>query len=178
MTREEAAQLVHDLAALASQGYTLVTWNGLGFDFNVLAEESGLVADCARLATGHVDMMFHAVCSLGYPVSLEKAAERMQIPGKKAGASGANAPVMWAAGRHREVLEYCAQDARITLQIAEACEHRRQLTWITRRGKLSQMPLPHGWLTVEQARALPLPDTSWMPDPVPRDRFLRWRFPM
>ncbi len=174
MTREEAAELVHDLSALTSQGYTLVTWNGLGFDFDVLAEESGLIADCARLTTGHVDMMFHVFCALGYPVSLQKAAEGMRVPGKKAGVSGANAPVMWAAGRYSEVLDYCIQDARLTLQLAETCEHRKQLTWVTRRGTLSQMPLPHRWLTVQEACVLPLPDTSWMSNPIPRDRFLRW----
>jgi hypothetical protein len=174
MTREEAADLVHRLSALTSQGYTLVTWNGLYFDFNVLAEESGLIVDCARLATGHVDMMFHVLCSVGYRVGLEKAAEGMQLPGKKAGVSGADAPAMWAAGRYDEVLDYCIQDANLTLQLAETCEHRKQLAWITRRRKLSQMPLPHRWLTVQEARVLPLPDTSWMSDPEPRDRFLRW----
>ena len=174
MTREEATELVRDLSALTSRGYTLVTWNGLGFDFDVLAEESGLIADCAGLATGHVDMLFHMFCSLGYLVSLEKAAEGMQLPGKKAAVSGANAPALWAAGRHDEVLEYCTQDARLTVQLAETCEHRKQLRWATRRGTLSQLPLPHGWLTVQEARVLPLPDTSWMSDPIPRHRFLRW----
>lgn len=174
MTREEAAELVRELSALTSSGYTLVTWNGLGFDFDVLGEESGLIADCARLATGHVDMLFHVFCSLGYLVSLEKAAQGRQLPGKKVGVSGANAPALWASGRHREVLEYCIQDARLTLQLAETCEHRKQLTWVTRSGTPSQMPLPHHWLTVQEARVMPLPDTSWMSDPIPRQRFLRW----
>jgi hypothetical protein len=39
MSRDEAGDLVRALARLASEGYTLLTWNGLGFDFDVLAEE-------------------------------------------------------------------------------------------------------------------------------------------
>jgi hypothetical protein len=174
MTREEAARLVSDLVARRSLGYTLVTWNGLGFDFDVLGEESGHVKECALLAANHVDMLFHVLCSLGHLVSLQKAAEGMRLPGKKAGISGAVAPAMWAARKYDEVLDYCIQDARLVLQLAEACERSRRLAWITRRGSPGQMPLPSGWLTVREARDLPLPDTSWMSDPPSRDRFLRW----
>jgi hypothetical protein len=174
MSREEAARLVADLAELTSRGYTLLTWNGLGFDLDVLAEESGESKACALLAASHVDMLFQAVCCLGHRISLQKAAEGMHLAGKKAGVSGALAPAMWAAGRHAEVIEYCQQDVRLTLQLAQACERARQLAWVTQRGSLKQMPLRNGWLTVREAGALPLPDTSWMSDPPSRDRYLRW----
>ncbi len=36
------------------------------------------------------------------------------------------------------------------------------------------MPLPQGWLAVEEARSLPLPDTFWMAEPWPRERFTGW----
>lgn len=42
MSVEKAAELVAELESLVAEGYTLVTWNGLSFDFNVLAEESRL----------------------------------------------------------------------------------------------------------------------------------------
>jgi hypothetical protein len=119
-------------------------------------------------------MLFHAVCSLGHRISLQKAAEGMQLPGKKAGVSGALAPAMWAAGRQEEVVEYCKQDVRLTLQLAQACERARQLAWVTQRGAKKQMPLRSGWLTVTEAGALPLPDTAWMSDPPSRDRYLGW----
>jgi hypothetical protein len=174
MTSQEAAQLVADLTRLTSQGYTLLTWNGLGFDLDILAEESGQAQACARLAASHVDMLFHALCALGHRISLQKAAEGMGLAGKKAGVSGAEAPAMWAAGRHQEVLDYCQQDVRVTLQLAEACERAHQLAWITQRGSRKHMPLFQGWLTVREAAALPLPDTSWMSDPPSRDRYLGW----
>ena len=174
MTSMEAAQLVLKLSDLASQGYTICTWNGLGFDFDVLAEESGRREDCARLAQNHVDMLFHFLCSQGYLISLQRASEGMHLTGKREGISGAKAPVLWAAGRYKEVLEYCVQDVRLTLQLAEACERSRHLTWITQKGKLKKMSLSNGWLTVNKAKTLPLPDTSWMNAPPSRERFLRW----
>jgi len=174
MTIVEAAQVVTDLANLTSRGYTLLTWNGLGFDFDVLAEESGKTKECASLAVNHVDMLFHVLCSLGHLISLQKAAEGMHVIGKKAGFSGAVVPAMWATGRHDEVIDYCVQDTRLTLQLAEECENKGQLSWITQRGGLGRMLLPTGWLTVQDANALPIPDTSWMSDPPSRDRALQW----
>ena len=40
MSPDEAVSLVAYLATKVGAGYTIVTWNGLSFDFDVLAEES------------------------------------------------------------------------------------------------------------------------------------------
>jgi hypothetical protein len=174
LSQAEAKDLVSVLTSLVSEGYMLLTWNGLHFDFNILAEESGLPAQCARLALSHVDMMFHAVCGLGHFLAIQKAAEALRIPGKTAGISGAMAPAMWAAGRHAEVLAYNIQDVRLTLAVAQTCEQRRELPWVTRKGTIGRMPLSNGWLSVEEARRLPLPDTSWMSKPPTREHLFAW----
>jgi RNase H-like protein len=90
---------------VARDGYTLLSWNGLSFDFNILAEESGLPDECGKLAMDHVDMMFHVVCRLGHYIALARAAEAVGIPGKAGGMSGYDAPRMWADGQHEQVLE-------------------------------------------------------------------------
>jgi len=174
MTRDDAAGLVQYLSNMAQDGFTILTWNGLGFDFDILAEESAAAASCKECALGHVDMMFHIVCSLGYPVALEKGAQGMVLPGKPAGMTGIQAPKLWAEGRHQEVLEYVAQDVRTAMQIAQASEQRRRFEWITRKGTKSNMPLPKGWLTVREALGLPEPDTSWMSSPLQRRDFTAW----
>ncbi len=174
MNPEEAGQLVEYLGEMVQAGYTVLTWNGLGFDFDVLAEESGAVDECKKMARGHVDMMFHVLCQLGYPVALDKAAQGMGLPGKPKGMSGIQAPGMWADGQHQKVLDYVAQDVRITLQLAEACEQSGALQWITRKGTKSEMPLQQGWLKVDEASKLPKPDTSWMSNPLSRDDFSGW----
>jgi len=174
MSRGEAAGLVDHLAAAVQQGYTILTWNGLGFDFDVLAEESGKLDECSSLAIAHVDMMFHVFCRFGFPVGLDTAAKAMHLPGKPEGMSGILAPRMWAAGKRQEVLDYVAQDARTTLDLATACEEQGCLRWITRRGSAKRMPLPGGWLDVTAALELPQPDTSWMSTPWPRSKFTGW----
>ena len=174
MSLADARELVQYLSDMAADGFRILTWNGLAFDFDILAEESGAAATCKECALGHVDMMFHVVCSKGYPIGLDKAAQGMELPGKPAGMSGAQAPKLWAGGRFDEVLAYVAQDVRATMQIAQTCEQRRKLEWITRKGTKSSMPLPNGWLTVQQALKLPEPDTSWMSTPMPRRDFTAW----
>ena len=174
MSQEEVQRMVHELVVLVNDGFTLLTWNGLNFDFNVLAEESGLVEECSALALGHVDMMFHALCVLGHPVSLDKAAQGMGIEGKSTGIEGSEVPQLWAEGRHTEVLDYNTQDASATLELARICEDGGAMKWVTRKGTLAHMPLSKGWLTVGDARLLPEPDTSWMTQPLKREDFFRW----
>jgi len=174
MNHNEAGKLVEYLAAKAEQGYTIVTWNGLSFDFDILAEESGMLAECKKLAVDHVDMMFHVLCRLGYGVGLDAAAKGMNLAGKPEGMSGGMAPVLWAEGKQEEVLQYVAQDVRTTAQLATACEACGKLRWIARSGKLRSMALPKGWLTVDLAEQLPQPDTSWMSDPWERATFTEW----
>jgi hypothetical protein len=174
LSQEGAEELVRYLVRMASEGYRILTWNGLGFDFDILAEESRATALCKECALGHVDMMFHAFCSLGYPIALEKAAQGLGLPGKPAGMSGEKAPRLWAEGQFDKVLGYVAQDVRITLSVAQACDQRRSLEWITRKGTRSSMPLKSGWLSVKDALRLPLPDTSWMSVPIPRRDFTAW----
>lgn len=174
MTPVEMQGLVRDLGNLVSEGYTLVTWNGLGFDLDVLAEESGLPRECAELALRHVDMMFHVLCTLGHFVGLDSAAKAMGLQGKVVGTRGHQAPILWAAGKYSEVIEYNVRDARVTLDLAVTCEGRGTFQWVTRKGQLGAMPLPRGWFDVERARSLPLPDTSWMADPPRRENLFRW----
>jgi hypothetical protein len=172
MSCAEVSSIIEQLKSFVDKGYTLVTWNGLSFDFNILAEESGLPSECAELALGHVDMMFHAVCQLGHYLSLGKAAEGLGIGGKTG--SGSDAPAMWAQGRYDEVLRYNVQDAKVTLEVAEESQRRGELVWITARGTPRSMPLPVGWRCVRDACQIALPDTSWMDNPPSRQSFMTW----
>ena len=174
MTRDDVAALVQYLCKMVGDGFTILTWNGLGFDFDILAEESSVAESCRECALAHIDMMFHIVCALGYPVALDKGAQGMGVAGKPVGMAGYKAPKLWAEGRHKEVLEYVSQDVRIAMQIAQAAEKQRRFEWITRKGTKSKMPLPNGWLTVREALGLPQPDTSWMSSPLKRQDFTAW----
>ena len=174
MSPAEAASLVEFLRAKVEAGYTIVTWNGLSFDFDVLAEESGEPDLCRELAMNHTDLMFHVFCEKGFPVSLANAAAGMGIPGKLENISGEQAPALWARGEHEQVIKYVAQDARVTLEVALASEKRKSFSWRTKAGKIKSFPLNGSWLSVSEALNLPEPDTSWMDDAIPRRQFTAW----
>ena len=70
LSLRDGSNLVDFLSEQVRRGYTIVTWNGVGFDFDVLAEESGKLNECRRLALNHVDMMFHVLCQIGHGIGL------------------------------------------------------------------------------------------------------------
>ena len=173
MTRDDLSRFVDFLLAQVEAGYTIVTLNGAGFDFDILAEESGRLMDCRKLAWGHVDMMFHVLCEKGFGVGLKAAAKVIGLD-KPADVDGSVAPQLWKDGEQKRVLEYISQDCSITLAVAMESERQRAFRWLTKRGTTGTVSLPKGWLRVKEAAALPLPDTSWMDSPWPRSKFTGW----
>ena len=184
MTRDGAAEVLAALDAAIAQGDTIVTWNGAGFDFRLLADETGRHSDCVRLALNSVDMMFQILCDRGHPLALDRALKGMALPSKvdqvilKSGQAvhidGADAPRLWQEGGYRAVMTYCAGDVERTLALAVACQQRKSLAWISQRGRPNQLSLGTRWLTVRECLSLPLPDTSWMDRPILREDVLRW----
>jgi hypothetical protein len=184
MTREGALRILAALEDAVERGDTLVTWNGAGFDFRLLADETGRHADCVRLAMASVDMMFQVLCERGHPLSLDAALKGAGLPpkmdlvtlrsGESVRISGVEAPRYWQAGEYAAVAAYCAADAERTAALAAACQLSRRLAWISQKGRPNEIYLRTGWLTVEQCLALPLPDTSWMTKPMRREDVLAW----
>ncbi len=173
MTIEDLSSFVDFLIDKTNEGYIIVSHNGLGFDFDILAEESGRLDGCRHLALNHVDMMFHFFCGKGFAIGLNAAAKSIGIS-KPADVDGSVAPQLWKDGNHQQVLEYVAQDCRLTLDVALTSERNKRITWVTRSGTILSFDIPSGWLTVNDAMNLPLPDNSWMDDPWERSKFTGW----
>ncbi|MBI4317015.1 MAG: ribonuclease H-like domain-containing protein [Chloroflexi bacterium] len=173
MNQAEAQELVRYLDRMTSAGYTILSWNGLGFDFDILAEESSMYPECRDLALKHVDLMFHFFCLKGFAVGLDSVAKGLGLKGKPKGIDGSVVPRMWASGQRQQVLEYVAGDVRTTLEIARHVHERGQICWITSRGERKAAPMP-AWLRAADACALPEPDVSWMTKPWPRSKFVGW----
>ncbi len=174
MNKEDLGNLLKTMRDAVQEGWTIVTWNGLGFDFDVLAEESGEWDLCRELAWSQIDMMFHFVCVKGYPLGLDKAAQGLGLGGKMVGVSGADAPALWAKGEFDTVLAYLAQDVVTTMEVAKTVDQKGSLSWTSQRGSFQQVRFPSGWLPAKAALDLPLPDTSWMSRPLPREGFFEW----
>jgi len=176
MPAMQVATLVQYLRGMVDQGYTICTWNGVGFDFSVLAEESWMHPECVELAWNHLDPMWHFFCERGWAVGLNAVATGMQVGSKTPGMDGALAPVLWAEGEYDRVIKYCIQDVRLTLDVCRAAlelggfhytdKYSRLHTWIASSGKL---------LIAREAAELELPEPpAWISDPWPREHFTGW----
>lgn len=181
------ATIVKYLQMLVGSEYTLVTWNGGAFDFDILAEESGMRAECAELARQHIDLMAIVVALRGHYLGLDTAAKGMAIEGKRKvvtlhdgttmdGMNGALAPVLWQQGEYDAVLDYLREDVRVTLALAYEIADRGFVSWTARSGRRNTIRIPE-LLTVDQClerwRDCP-PDNGWMTDPPDLEQMLAW----
>ncbi|QDU83161.1 hypothetical protein Pla163_02580 [Planctomycetes bacterium Pla163] len=165
------AALMH-LRSEQEAGARLVAWNGLAFDLRwmgVAAQDLGLAR---HIALDLYDPMFQLFVERGFPVALAKVARGFHITEGKS-MDGAAAPHEWQAGNRQSVLDYVAQDCRLTEQVFGHIERTGELRWISARGepKSHAMPALH---PVCELLDRPLPDTSWMTDPWPRSKFTGW----
>ena len=189
MSVRECCALLQYLVEQSAAGYDIVTWNGMGFDFRVLAAECHLDLidwdNLVDLAWGHIDIAFNMLCDRGFMAGLNKATKGMGLSGKKEGMSGALAPAMWQEGRvvQEKVLEYVAQDAQATAELYQAIIAARSMTWITMKGVQSNRPWEPAiitdlggqrLMTVTEANNLRQPNTSWMDKPRKRSEFTSW----
>ena len=71
--------LVERLERYGLQGFRIVTWNGMGFDFRVMAQETGedvgLYDRICDLAWEHIDIAFQMRVEKGYMIGLDAAAK-------------------------------------------------------------------------------------------------------
>jgi len=183
MTTEEACELVEYLRACREDGLQIVTWNGMKFDFHVLAVESGMRTACALMAWEHVDIMFAIHCIKGYPLGLEAASKAC---GSQKGVEGLThgryAPYFWVNGQHQIALDYVSQDVRATAAVADTVQERWGFIWISQRGNPTRFFVPEvmrpvdgfAGLTPEHCIKWVLPDQGWMENPLTRDHFYRW----
>lgn len=175
MSKTTGRNLLGALRRFHNSEYRLVSWGGLGYDLEALAQHTEQVDDCGQIAWSHTDLMFQFHCRAGFPVSLRAAALGMALPLGNDRRHEVNAGELWTDTSQRErVIAATAQDAETTRAVAQACQRLRRIDWITQRGDQRYLAMPDGILTVQQAAELPQPDTSWMQDPIPRTKFYQW----
>jgi len=165
-------------------GWQIVTWNGLSFDFNVLAEESGMYKECAELALNSIDLMFIVVTLRGHFLGLDKAAKGAGIQGKLhdvtlsngtklTDMSGGKAPGLWKAGEYKAVLDYLGDDVRSTLELAEWIRDNKMIRWISEKGYEQKITVPKLY-TVKECLELNPVLPEWVTNPVDRKSMMEW----
>ena len=184
MSKKYCVQLVHDLQAIVDEGYSIITWNGTGFDFHVLAQESGLFEECGQLALNHLDMMLWVTFTKGWYLALQTALKGAGLEGKLKEVtlsngtklddmSGAKAPKLWAAGEHNAVLAYLKEDVLQPLKLAESIQQTGYIKWRSGKGNAQSVRVGN-MRNVLECFGIAEPDTSWMTNPPTRDQFVSW----
>jgi hypothetical protein len=184
LSQGECQEIVRKLEEITRDGYKIVTWNGCKFDFQVLAQESGMVAECARLARDHVDLMLMVTFKKGWLLSLQKALDGAGLRGKLKKVTlttgkviynmdGAKAPQLWAQGEYQAVMDYLLEDVKQLLDLASVIARRRSIHWISSSGKPQTVEVDR-LMTVQECMQIPEPDVSWMSNPPRRSDFVHW----
>ena len=180
MSPAECRRLASYLLQMHASRYIVVTWNGLAFDLDILAEECNsmtLRRLLAEMALEHTDIFFALLCETGFLVKLDAVAREMGLSGKLDGVCGEDAPLMWAEDRKAQdtVLNYVGQDAYLTAELYRCVLDQQVLRWSTRSGRPKHCRWENGYVpNVSASLQLPEPDMSWMVDPPSRAGFCAW----
>lgn len=177
MNKTELNAILNYMICKVGDGFTILSWNGVSFDFRNLLEEANKVHLKDFLVfDNHVDMMLQFLAIKGYPLGLDVAAKGMGLSGKTEGMSGDLAPDLWQSSHEDrlKVLEYVAQDALTTFDVADKIRNNQGvIKWTSKKGR--PMTARVGpWLSVREAIRLPLPDTSWMTTRLTRETLTEW----
>lgn len=178
---------VKRLLDLKEEGFTPISWNGTGFDYCILAEESATPTLCSLAALDSVDLMLEVTFRRGHFLGLDKALRGAGIAGKAHNVTlndgtpitdmdGARAPELWAAGEYSAVLAYLTRDVTALLDLVEWIEQHHCIAWTSRNGKPNRVEIDR-LRTVRELFDLPEPDTSWMASPPKRADFVAWMAP-
>lgn len=193
MTAQEVEHLSEKMPQIHESGYTFLTWNGVSFDYQVIAANcnntgySKLLLDQCWCA--HIDMMLLVTFQTGYRLSLDAALAGAGLAGKLHNVtlsdgtpitdmSGAKAPELWRAGERAAVLQYLQQDVIQPLELARHTEVHKALRWTSKKGKMMFIDVPELYTVAEAYRNLPEPeDVSWLTDPILREPYIRKYLP-
>jgi len=182
MTPDQVTDMVLYMSHLVRTGYTFFTWNGLAFDFQVVAAWAGNAAPSVLNMAWehHIDGMLLVTFQKGYYLGLDAALKGAGLESKlhtvrlKDGAeitdmSGAKAPELWKAGERQAVLDYLKVDVQGPLKLVDVIFKNKAIRWISKRG--IPQAVRADLLTVAEAyEKLPKPaDVSWLTNPVLRE---------
>lgn len=147
---------------------TIVSFNGLSFDFQVLAHkcEPALQRQVAALAISeqHVDIMFAFAGAHGYYASMQSFAESLGLSKTWDGAAAA------ASDDVDAIIAYCKQDVRVLQKVHEAALQNGFLARKTKAGRPVKWVLTAGMGPQNTACVIAnlrtfKPDQRWMTNP-------------
>jgi hypothetical protein len=172
---------VYDVVDFLYKEKKVVTWNGIGFDLQVLYHcckgNDTAVKKLIKLAKRHVDIAYCFLCEHGYMISLNR------VPSYDDKVDSKTIPALWSAGRLGQdmVIAACRYKSSFLACLFDKVASKRRLEYLSKAGA------PLFWtpilfkdrpLSVKNASVLDLPDNSFLPEDMQemfrRDRFVGW----
>ena len=172
LTQRKAHVLLRYLRKMQRKGFMVCSWNGLSFDLKWIGYHAQDMKLAAEIALNSYDPMFQFFNEKGFPVKLIKVAKAMGIKEEKL-MDSSDAPIRWAKGDYKKVMEYCINDCVMTNSIVAAILIEKEIRWINRDGNVSSTPIPRLKVAKEVISDDP-PDQSWLGSPIPKRKFYRW----
>lgn len=181
--KEDIIDMLKYLESFHERGYTILSFNGVQFDFRVCAEATGEYDLCKKLAMNHYDLMYDVFLHRGYFASLDSIlkfhgrSKKHEVTLKDGTVitdmSGGLAPRLWAKGETDAVLEYLDGDVTELLNVMDIVDKRQKIEWYSQKG--NYMKVATDLLLVgEGIKKIKKPNTSWMTDPVTREQTTAW----
>lgn len=182
-SKEELSKMLKFLEKFHDDGFTILSFNGVQFDFRVCAEATGEYNLCKKLAMNHYDLMYDVFLHRGYFASLDSIlkfhgrSKKHEVTLKDGTVitdmSGGLAPRLWAKGEVDAVLEYLDGDVIELLNVMDIVDKRQKIEWYSQRG--NYMKIATDLLLVgEGIKKIKKPNTAWMTDPVSREDTTKW----
>lgn len=148
MSKPDANQMLDFLWSVHKKGDKIFTWNGTGFDWRMLAANTGELDACVELALTSYDPAFQVLAQRGMMPALDGVLSGFKLPNKPM--KGSKAPEKWEKGEYQEVIDYVISDTTNLRAIAERIEKSRGVRWTSHSGNMNFVPFVRGFLTVEQ----------------------------
>jgi hypothetical protein len=173
MSVDDLNKFLLQIVSHAKMGFPIVTWNGTGFDWRILADLTGQHDLVKQLALGSYDPCYQHLIEYGYPIKLQAVAEGFDLAGKTM--EGAQAPVLWQLGNFQEVLNYVEQDVVVLADVVEQSFKKNGLMRVTKTGSVSFNPYKYGKL-LSVRRLLGMPEANHPEDEhyISRKGFDEW----
>jgi len=177
MTADTANDLTRYMAEQTDRGVTLVTFNGTKFDFPMLAKTGSMPGQLRTLAMAHCDIMLQFAVQNGYFASMDSFAQGSGIAPKTW--NGLEASQAWETGdrtARKRVVDYCGEDVRCLLDLAQLIAKDKQAARQTKRGSRQIVPF-RKLMNVDECLDMlstSPPDQSWMDTPPDLHKLFNW----
>ena len=162
MTHEQIQVVCNQVKDICNQGGKFITWNGLGFDMQLLDKIDNTLKQLI-LSEHHIDLMFHFTRKKGYMIGLNKVSQGFSIGEKTM--TGLDAVKLWAKGEFQKVIDYNIKDVELLRDIYYKVIETSKIKWLSGNHNICYLNVDTSQLSVGNSLNIPRPsdkDISWM----------------